>query len=100
MGARYTYQCDKCYYSAHISAGQDMGMMVKTNTLVCEKCKEVVDVITESWTDVTSDESVIGKCPNCNFSENLKEWDSKKCPCPKCNGPMQVSPDEEITMWD
>jgi DNA-directed RNA polymerase subunit RPC12/RpoP len=46
-------------------------MIVKTNTYVCGKCKAIVDVITEFWTDVTTDESVIGKCPKCNSSEYL-----------------------------
>jgi len=100
MGKKVTYQCDKCAYSAHISGGRDVGMIVKTDTYVCYICKEIVDVVTEYWTDVTPDESNIGKCPKCNSSGNLKEWDSKKCPCPKCNGTMKVSPETEITMWD
>lgn len=100
MGKKVTYQCNKCDYSAHISGGRDVGMIVKTNTYVCDKCKEIVDVITEFWTDVATDESAIGKCPKCNFSKYLKEWDNKKCPCPKCDGIMKVSSETEITMWD
>jgi len=100
MGKRVTYKCDKCGYSAHISGGPDIGMIVKTNTYVCHKCKEIVDVIIEYWTDVKLDKSVIGKCPKCNSNENLNEWDNKKCPCPRCNGIMKISSETEITMWD
>lgn len=100
MGTQVTYQCDNCDYSAHISGGQDAGMLVQTNTYLCYNCMEVVDVITEYITGMASDESDIGKCPICNFSEYLKVWDTKACPCPKCNGTMKVSPETEITMWD
>jgi len=100
MGKKVTYQCEKCDYSAHISGGRDVGMMVKTNTFVCAICNELVDVVTEFWTDETPDESIIGKCPKCNSSENLEEWNSKKRPCPKCDGTMKKSPKKGITMWD
>jgi len=100
MGTKFTYQCNKCDYSAHISGGRDVGMIVKTNTYICNKCKDIVDVITEYWTDVTINESRIGKCPKCNSSEYLEEWDNKKSPCPKCDGTMNVSPNTVITDWD
>jgi len=37
------------------------------------QCKEIVNVITEFWIDITTDKSVIGKYPKCNSSEYLKE---------------------------
>lgn len=99
MGTKNTYKCNKCDYSAHISCGVDQGMKVKTVSLLCEKCEEVVDVVTEYWTDYKPDVSTVGKCPKCNSSKHLKQWDNKKRPCPKCNGKLENS-NEFITMWD
>lgn len=97
MGELATYQCDKCNYSAQISGGPDMGMMVKTNTYVCQKCKEIVDVITFN---VDSEENNVGKCPSCHSTEQLEVWDNRKCPCPKCNGKMKISPNGLSILWD
>lgn len=100
MGTRYTYQCNKCGYSAFISGRPDAGMIVKTNTFLCQKCKDVVDVVVEYREHVKRDKSDIGKCPKCKSSENLKRWNKKKRPCPKCDGTLQILPDAEMLCYD
>ncbi|GAB4282963.1 MAG: hypothetical protein Kow0068_07740 [Marinilabiliales bacterium] len=99
MGTRRTYQCKKCNYSAHVSGGQDMGLVEKTNTVICYNCNELVDIVTEYYTKVILTDN-INKCPKCGSTEYLKEWDNKKRLCPKCNGAMIISPNTEITIWD
>ena len=100
MGTFKTYQCNKCSYSAHISGGLDAGTMIKTNTMLCEYCKEVVDVVTEYWTHVKPFDSDIGKCPECDLSEYLKEWSNKKRRCPRCDGRLEEDLEAWITLWD
>lgn len=101
MGIRKTYKCNKCSYSAEISGGVDRGFTVKTNTMLCEQCKEVIDVITHT-NDIYNweDESDIGKCENCNSSIYLKEWDNEKRPCPRCSGKLDVDKNGMYVMWD
>jgi len=99
MGTLESYSCNKCDYSADISGGPDMGMLVKTDTFICLNCNEVVDVVTEYCIDETPDESSIGKCPECNSSKYLKKWDNKKRPCPKCDGKLKKS-FIRMTEWD
>ena len=99
MGKLITYECNLCHYSAHISCGVDRGMIVKTNSMLCEKCEEVVDVVTEYWTDVKPKVSTISKCPKCKSSKFLKQWDNIKRPCPKCKGQLEES-NGMITLWD
>lgn len=100
MGTLKTYQCNKCNYSAHISGGPDEGMLIKTNSMLCEQCNEVVDVVTEYWTEIKPLNSDIGICPKCDSSEHLKKWNNKKRPCPKCDGVLEEDLEEWITMWD
>ena len=99
MGRKITYKCNKCDYSALISCGVDRGFTVKTNTMLCEKCKKIVDVVTEYWTDVKLDEDIIDKCPECNSGKYLKQWDNKKRPCPKCNGVLEEGNGVSM-LWD
>jgi len=101
MGETVTYRCDTCKYSAQVSGGPDVGMLVRTNTYMCSICKEIADVVTGyCGDDVTPDDCGIGKCPICDSSEHLKEWDNKTYPCPKCDGVMIVPPDADMILWD
>ena len=100
MGTFRTYKCNKCDYSAHISGGADAGMTIKTNSMLCQHCKEVVDVVTEYWTKIKPFNSDIGKCPLCDSEEYLKEWNNKNRPCPMCDGRLEEDLEEDLTMWD
>jgi acetyl-CoA carboxylase beta subunit len=75
-------------------------MVAKTNTYLCLHCKEVVDVVTEHLTVVKTGESAVGKCPRCKSSEHITEWDTKKRPCPRCDGKMEYALTQRITLWD
>ena len=99
MGTLKTYECNKCDYSVHISCGFDKGMIVKTNTMLCERCEEIVDIVTEYWTDVKPDKNIVGRCPKCNSSKFIKQWDNKNRPCPKCKGELEES-NLMISHWD
>lgn len=100
MGTLRTYKCNKCSYSNNISGSSDVGFIVKTNTMLCDHCNEVVDVVTEYWTDEQPDESDIGKCPKWDSSSHIGEWDNKKRPCPKCNGKLDIDEYGSTVMWD
>jgi len=99
MGAKYTFKCNKCDYSTLISGQPDFGMIVKTNTYICTKCKEVVDVAIGYTTGRKVKDKYIGKCPICNSDKHLIEWDNKKRPCPKCDGVLERSKGKDM-LWD
>lgn len=100
MGTLLTYQCNKCGYSTLISGKHDAGMRIITNTFLCKKCENVVDVIVGYREGLKPDKSAIGKCPKCRSGQNLKRWNNNKRPCPKCNGTMKIKPDGEMIMFD
>ena len=100
MGAKCLYHCNKCNYSAHISGGHDVGMSVKTNTFLCRRCEEVVDIVIEYLDSETVHKSGVNNCPKCNSDKNIEEWNNKKRPCPKCNGTMIIPTDTIRTLWD
>lgn len=100
MGVFKTYNCNKCNYTAHISGGPDSGALIKTNTMLCEHCTEVVDVVIEYWTRIKPLNSDLDKCPECDSDEYLKEWNNKKRPCPRCDGELEEDDEAWITMWD
>ena len=60
----------------------------------------MVDVVTEYWTKIKPLVSDIGICPECDSSEYLKEWDTKKCTCPRCDGMLEEDIEAWITLWD
>ena len=67
-------------------------MAVDMKPMVCNECKEIVDVFTrvrkngflpeESLEEISS---VLGLCPECK-SNNLTGWDGTQCP--RCPGEM------------
>lgn len=99
MGTLLKYICNNCNYSAEVSGGQDIGMLVKTNTVLCTKCEEVVDVQVDFMGEIKIKEFDLNKCPNCNSAKYIIKWDNMKRPCPKCNGKINDSK-EIIIMWD
>lgn len=44
MGSHDQFTCTACDYSAEVSGGDDVGMMVLTTTIACETCKKLYDV--------------------------------------------------------
>lgn len=100
MGTWKTFQCSKCDYSASVSGGPDGGFYIDTDTMVCNTCKEVVDVVTSLRDIIEEDsDSEINVCPVCH-GKDLKKW-KKSHPCPKCGGKMAEGGDlKEKILWD
>lgn len=100
MGTLRTYKCNKCDYKAKISGGADVGVLVKTNTMICKRCKRLVDVVAEYLTSKIPVVSDLGKCPECYSSKHLVKCDEEKQPCPRCDGKMEIDNEETIVVWD
>lgn len=99
MGTRMTFQCSKCDYNACVSGGPDCGFYASTDTMVCNTCKEVVDVVTSQHIMMEDDDdSDLNVCPECE-GKDLKKWE-KSHPCPKCGGKMAESDDGLTVLWD
>lgn len=99
MGALEQYKCNNCDYFAQVSGGKDAGMLVLPNTVLCEKCKEIVDVSTKSTGGMEIDKSELNIYPNCNSGKHIKKWDTEERPCPKCDGKLGSS-GEVTLLWD
>ena len=81
MGTSFLFACDKCNYQAHVVGGPGAGMTAATETMVCNDCKELVDVNVsyhfehfdhfepERFSDS------IGRCPKCN-RKNVSLWET------------------------
>ena len=89
------------------SAGPDGGKIAATNTFECSDCKIVEDIVVKRYdrlrtqseqSSINADISPI-KCSECG-NINLKLWDSKKKPCPKCGTSMKISDEGSTIYWD
>ncbi len=45
MGSRYLFSCNKCDHLSEVSGGKDCGMMAVVQTMVCQDCADLVDVL-------------------------------------------------------
>ena len=72
MGSKSGYRCRGCGYEAIVSGGPDIGMVIRTQTMTCLDCRELVDVITGFHFENERDDD-IGRCPKCK-GRRLKEW--------------------------
>lgn len=98
MGETFEFKCHGCGYRAQISGGIDCGMIVVTETMVCENCRELVDVDIgfaipspdKKWDEEWS------RCPKCH-SDDLTPW-GKDRPCPKCSARMVKL--GRVAFWD
>jgi hypothetical protein len=91
MGSKSEFTCDKCGYQAEVSGGRDCGMIAVVQTMICETCCQLVDVLTgrfgkEGPTGDVDYDKDLGACPGCH-GKQLSAW-SKSRPCPKCEGRM------------
>jgi Zn finger protein HypA/HybF involved in hydrogenase expression len=101
MGTTYLFQCDVCGYKAELSGGRDSGFVALLQTMTCQKCNELVDVIIGAYGKEGKTENVeinkaLGLCPKCKGS-NVDRWDERKS-CPKCDGKMIRG--EVASLWD
>jgi Zn finger protein HypA/HybF involved in hydrogenase expression len=102
MGSRYDYICSKCGYTVQVSGGMGVGMSaIVVDSMVCDDCKEVVDVSVGSCTNVrplaNEPDDSMKVCPTCN-GVNVRKWSRKRCP--KCrSGYMQPDYSTKV-LWD
>jgi hypothetical protein len=101
MGRRYKFRCRQCQHTANVSGGEDRGRAVKTQTMWCEDCKSLKDVIVgrlASPEPLEDDEweSSQAQCSSCG-SDALRPW-ARGEPCPNCGGTIE---DRGVFMlWD
>jgi len=112
MGTKYTFNCNRCGYSARVSGGHDFGMKAVTDTFTCRSCKNVVDVSVGEYGNTYTREEVLLKkkepgarlnfftCPKCGSDKELTEWDKTRKPCPRCYGRMENDVSGLIMEWD
>ena len=93
MGIFYTFTCDCCGYTADVQGGRDAGENVEMQTMICRRCRKVVDVPIH-W--FGSNEPVRPQCSKCEGTD-LAAWPPRH-PCPRCKGRMIKG--EMATIWD
>jgi hypothetical protein len=104
MGAKHSFCCNICGYTARVSGEPDRGMFIFTETKVCNDCHALVDVTVALAPEVRRVRSLppdpnIGKCPLCK-GENLHGWDGQAAVCPKCNKGKMVREATDAWLWD
>ena len=102
MGSWFRFTCSKCGYGAEVSGGKDCGMLAVVQTMICQDCAELVDVLigqcgNEGMTGDADYDEGIGICPECN-GPNVVVWLNRVRPCPKCDGRMTKG--QCIALWD
>lgn len=87
MGTLYRFGCPSCGYSAHVSGGDDCGFLVATRTVVCTRCREVMDVISSEtpWDPESGASFCALRCPLCDGM--VRPWRAQTCP--RCGTPME-----------
>lgn len=92
-------------------------MVVSTQTMTCEDCQNLVDVIVGIQAFVTHEQErlgpAIGRCPKCRRKAGLELWGRTEMidvwatgdeigdvwgPCPRCDGAMAFG--GEVALWD
>ena len=92
MATWYLYRCKECGYEVTTShSGRYALMSGWYQNYLCPKCKEIVSI----KTDTNNTTKNTPTCPDCG-SETVTRWTPKQGKCPKCNGKMELVPDEII----
>jgi uncharacterized paraquat-inducible protein A len=103
MGTRYGFRCPECGYFATVSGGLDFGMVAVVRTMVCDDCKEVVDVLVGKYGEEgpTGDlryDKDLKVCPNCH-RRRVRPWSANRN-CPRCAASMKLAHDSPKVLWD
>jgi len=101
MGRCFEFTCEKCGYSAEVSGGKDRGMVAVVQTMICNSCNDLVDVLIgqcedEGPTGEPDYDKDLGICPKCR-GKDVVAWE-RSGPCPKCDGRM-IEGDATV-LWD
>ncbi|ABB57029.1 hypothetical protein [Synechococcus elongatus] len=99
MGSKHNFICPSCEYESGLVSGQpDSGMMVAVDTMVCQDCQSVVDVVVQIFLDEYAAEIDLNCCPDCRGTR-VSPWPSQH-PCPKCQEPMVQDSLSPEMLWD
>ena len=127
MGSIYSFSCSSCGYEAEVSGGADCGHAVRTQTVVCEGCRDLFDIVIGTTDDgerplpggglLESGEDCFGAAEDeviqVNVSPPMRAPKGKRCPecrsrrlfvwsasngCPKCRAAVKRS--GPTIMWD
>jgi hypothetical protein len=101
MGSQSEFTCEKCGYQAEVSGRKDFGMVAVVQTMICESCCQLVDVLIgrsgeEGPTGDADYDRDLGVCPECRGNQ-VSAWSTSR-PCPKCEGRMIEG--EMTCLWD
>jgi hypothetical protein len=102
LGTKYDVRCETCGYRAVVSGGKDVGMITVVQTMTCDDCKDLVDVIIGRFgeKDPVEDYDLdveLGACPQCGGTK-VVPWDVAR-PCPRCRSEM-IPGATVVEMWD
>lgn len=105
MGFQKTYRCSKCDYSVLTAGGRTRGFEIITDSFVCNKCKEIVDIAIDNveqefiyeWAQETKSKDIF--CPKCNCTD-IEKWNVQTYNCPKCNSVMTAELSGDFIYWD
>lgn len=101
MGACYQFTCPGCGYSAEVSGGRGVGMDAVVQTMICQDCRALVDVLIgrhgrDGPTGDVDYDKHLGACPDCG-GRHVVSWKQGE-PCPKCSAKMKRG--SMTTLWD
>ncbi|MCH8819174.1 MAG: hypothetical protein IIB03_02510 [Acidobacteria bacterium] len=97
MSSLYSFSCERCSYYAEVSGGGDAGFEAATETMICNGCHALVDVMVARRGEPDKEFIPVSpRCPNCR-GDGVTPWERSR-PCPKCGSAMV---DGGVTvMWD
>lgn len=103
MGTKVDFICPSCGYTAMVSGGRDVGMEAVVQTMTCEDCQTLVDVLIGRFgedgpTGDANYDQDLNLCPQCRGTK-VHPWPSQQ-PCPKCSGSMIEDENGLTIAWD
>lgn len=103
MGQLFEFKCTDCGYTATVSGGLDYGRFAVVRTMICQSCREIVDVQVGVYGQVGARsgdpklDAEMNRCPACQ-RQNVLPWKESDS-CPKCGGDMAAGEDA-VVCWD
>ena len=104
MGSLSLFQCPTCGHRVEASGESDVGMARATQTILCEQCAEVSDVVTHAtelgnWPPGDTEEETPAAPLACaqDASHPVRPWPDEH-PCPKCGTSMGEG--TPFMLWD
>ena len=93
MGRWHHFECPACGYNAEVSGGGDAGMQCCTQTILCETCNRLYDIVSAR---VPLFEPLPLRCPK-RKTHLVREWQHPG-PCPVCD--VVMGDLGETAIWD